>query len=112
MTTVITTTKIRTAIAILGAALTVGATTGTFVPNADAQLNRGCDRSCQLAVEKNRSLTELCDPGEECGISTGGGLQTPPPTFNPWPLPPPPNPTPTPVTGMTTSIATSPATIM
>jgi hypothetical protein len=79
--TIVTSTKIRSAIAVLGAALTVAATTGAVVPNAYAQQNRGCDRSCQRAVEMNRGLTELCDPGEECGIYTGGGLQTPPPVF-------------------------------
>lgn len=53
--------KIRTGIAVLGAALTVTISTAAVAPNAYASKNIGCNAACKNAIGKQVVIDTPCD---------------------------------------------------
>jgi hypothetical protein len=52
--------KIRTTIAVLGAALTVTISTAAIAPNAYASRNLGCNQACQYRIGKQVVIDTPC----------------------------------------------------
>jgi hypothetical protein len=53
--------RVRTTIAVLGAALTVTISTAAIAPNAYARKNNGCNQACQIRIGKNVVIDTPCD---------------------------------------------------